>query len=120
MRCCTVWINPATAGWTRHQPSGNAVVRAWIRPGDGSPIDPFWLLVAGDAPPPVTFDLGIRGWVPTVTLDAQIRSLPRQGWLIAEQSATLVADGWLDETCNLWDETGRLVASIRQLAGYRE
>jgi hypothetical protein len=96
------------------------VVRAWIRPDDGAAIDPFWLLVAGDAPPPVTFDLGIRGWVPTVTLDAHIRQLPQQGWLIAEQTAKLVADGWLDETCNLWDETGRLVASVRQLAGYRE
>jgi acyl-CoA thioesterase len=113
-------LDPATAGWTRHEPSGHAVVRAWIRPDDGAAIDPFWLLVAGDAPPPVTFDLGIRGWVPTVTLDAHIRQLPQQGWLIAEQTARLVADGWLDETCNLWDETGRLVASVRQLAGYRE
>jgi acyl-CoA thioesterase len=113
-------LDPATAGWTIGQASGNAVVRAWIRRADGGELDPYWLLIAGDGPPPVTFDLGIRGWVPTVTLDAQIRSLPHPGWLIAEQSSQLVAGGWLDETCNLWDETGRLVASVRQLAGYRE
>ena len=113
-------LDPATAGWMRRSPSGGGVIRAWIRRADEGPIDPYWLLVAGDAPPPVTFDLGIRGWVPTVTLDAHIRSLPAPGWLIAEQSARLVAGGWLDETCNLWDETGRLVASVRQLAGYRE
>ncbi len=58
--------------------------------------------------------------MPTVTLDAHIRALPAPGWLIAEQSAQVVAGGWLDETCTLWDETGRLVASVRQLAGYRE
>jgi acyl-CoA thioesterase len=113
-------LDPATTGWIRKEPTGQGVVRAWIRPGDGSPIDPYWLLIAGDAPPPVTFDLGLRGWVPTITLDAHIRALPAPGWLIAEQKAQVVGGGWLDETCTLWDETGRLVASLRQLAGYRE
>jgi acyl-CoA thioesterase len=113
-------LDPATAGWMKGKPSGHGVVRGWIRRADGGPIDPYWLLIAGDAPPPVTFDLGIRGWVPTVTLDAHIRSLPAPGWLIAEQGARLISGGWLDETCHLWDERGRLVASVRQLAGYRE
>jgi hypothetical protein len=113
-------LDPATAGWMRREPTGEAVVRAWIQRGDGGVIDPYWLLIAGDAPPPVTFNLSLRGWVPTVTLDAHVRSLPAPGWLIAEQSAQLVGGGWLDETCNLWDSTGRLVASVRQLAGYRE
>ena len=49
--------------------------------------------------------------MPTVTLDAHIRALPAPGWLIAEQKAQVVGGGWLDETCTLWDETGRLVAS---------
>jgi acyl-CoA thioesterase len=68
----------------------------------------------------VTLELAIKGWVPTVTLDAHVRSLPAPGWLIAEQSAQLVGGGWLDETCNLWDEQGTLVASVRQLAAYRD
>jgi acyl-CoA thioesterase len=113
-------LDPATTGWIRHEPTGQGVVRGWIRRADSGPIDPFWMLIIGDAPPPVTFDLGLRGWVPTITLDAHIRALPAPGWLIAEQKAQVVGGGWLDETCTLWDETGRLVASLRQLAGYRE
>lgn len=113
-------LDPSTTGWLRHQPSGHGVVRGWIRRADGGELDPFWLLIAGDAPPPVTLDLGVKGWVPTVTLDAHVRSLPAAGWLIAEQSAQLVAGGWLDETCTLWDERGTIVASVRQLAAYRD
>ena len=30
-----------------------------------------------------------------------------------------LADGWLDEECELWDSNGRLVAQARQLAAYR-
>ncbi len=113
-------MDPATSAWMRREPSGNAVIRAWIRRADDGPNDPYWLLIAGDALPPVTFDLGITGWVPTVTMDAHIRRLPAGGWLIAEQTAQVVAGGWLDETCTLWDETGAVVATVRQLAGYRE
>jgi acyl-CoA thioesterase len=113
-------LDPATTGWLRHEPSGRALVRGWIRRADGATLDPHWLLIAGDAPPPVTLELAIKGWVPTVTLDAHVRSLPAPGWLIAEQSAQLVGGGWLDETCNLWDEQGTLVASVRQLAAYRD
>jgi hypothetical protein len=113
-------MDPATTGWLRHEPSGHAVIRGWIQRADQGEFDPYWLLIAGDAPPPVTFDLGIRGWVPTVTLDAHIRAQPTPGWLRFEQTSQLVSGGWLDETCNLWDESGALVASVRQLAGYRE
>ncbi len=113
-------LDPLTTGWLRRQPSGNAVVRGWLRWADHSEFDSYGLLIAGDVPPPTTLDLGIRGWVPTVMLDAHIRSLPVPGWLAVEQTSQLVGGGWLDETCNLWDETGALVASIRQLAGYRE
>ena len=113
-------LDPATTGWLRHEPSGHAVVRGWIRRADGEEFDPLWLLIAGDAPPPSTLDLGIKGWVPTVTLDAHVRSLPAPGWLVVEQKSELVSGGWLDETCSLWDSTGRLVASVRQLASYRE
>ncbi len=113
-------FDPATARWMQHQPSGEGLIRGWLRRLDGEPFDPAWLLIAGDALPPVTFDLGLRGWVPTVTLDAHIRALPAPGWLIAEQRAQVVGGGWLDETCTLWDSTGALVASVRQLAGYRE
>jgi acyl-CoA thioesterase len=84
--------------------------------------DPFALpdlLVLADALPPVTFDLGVPGWVPTVELTVLVRGVPADGWLVAEQTAELLQDGWLDEECRIWDSRGRLVCQARQLAGYR-
>ena len=69
--------------------------------------------------PPVTFDLGLAGWVPTVELTVHLRGLPAPGWVRAVQWATLLQDGWLDEECLIWDSRDRLVAQARQLAGYR-
>jgi hypothetical protein len=36
-----------------------------------------------------------------------------------EHRGHLLEDGWLDETCDVWDSRGRLVCQARQLAGYR-
>jgi hypothetical protein len=69
--------------------------------------------------PPVTFNFGLLGWVPTVSLDMHLRRLPTGGWLKAVQRAALIGDNWLDETCDLYDEAGHLVGSARQFAGYR-
>lgn len=121
-------LDPATTGWASGRPSHVAELRGWLRPdpetdpasiGPDGAVDPTWLLVAGDALPPVTFGFGMLGWVPTVSLDMHVRSLPAGGWLKAVQRAQLIADNWLDETCDLYDESGRLVGSARQFAGYR-
>ena len=114
-------LDPATTGWIRHEPSGQGVVRGWIRRADGAPIDPYWLLIVGDAPPPVTFDLGHRGWVPTVTLDAHIRALPAPGLARSSsrrRSWSPAAGSTRPAPCGT--RPARLVASVRQLAGYRE
>jgi hypothetical protein len=121
-------LDPATTGWAVGRPGHVAEMRGWLRPDpetdpgsigpDGVP-DPRWLLIAGDALPPLTFNFGMLGWVPTVSLDMHLRTLPSGGWLKAVQRAQLIADNWLDETCDLYDEAGRLVGSARQFAGYR-
>ena len=67
----------------------------------------------------MTFALGLRGWVPTVELTVHVRARPAPGWLRLVQRAQLLQDGWLDETCEIWDSAGRLVAQGHQLAGYR-
>ena len=100
-------------------PAGVAEVRAWLRRDDGDDASMLDLLVFADALPPVTFDLGLMGWVPTVELTVLLRALPAPGWVRAVQRARLLQDGWLDEECELWDSEGRLVAQARQLAGYR-
>lgn len=77
------------------------------------------LLVLADAMPPVTLDMGLAGWVPTIELTVIVRDLPAPGWLALEQRARLMQDGWIDEECDIWDSRGRLVCQARQLAGYR-
>jgi len=101
-------------------PGGSAAeARGWLRRADGADASPLDLLVFADALPPVTFGLGLTGWVPTVELTAYLRALPAPGWVRGVQRARLMQDGWLDEDVELWDSTGRLVCQARQLAGYR-
>jgi hypothetical protein len=114
-----VRFDPVTAMWAVGAPAGRAEVRAWIRRDDGNDPSLLDLLVFADALPPVTFDLGLMGWVPTLELTVLIRALPAPGWIRAVQKARLLQGGWLDEECELWDSNDRLVAQARQLAGYR-
>lgn len=111
-------LDPAAPGWLG-EPTGEAEIRAWIRLADGREVDPLALVCLADALPPVTACLGLRGWAPTVELTVYVRAVPAPGWLRIVQRAQVVADGWLDETCEIWDSTDRLVAQGFQLAGYR-
>jgi len=111
-------LDPSAAGWMA-APSERAEVRGWARYASGRTVDPLALLCLADALPPVTFALGRTGWVPTVELTVHVRARPAPGWLRLVQRARLLADGWLDEECEIWDSTDRLVAQGHQLAGYR-
>ena len=102
------------------QAEARAEVRAWVRAVDGREPDPLMLLTVADALPPVTFDLGITGWVPTLELTVLVRAVPVPGWLRVVQRARLIHGGWLDEECEVWDSADQLVAQSRQLAAYRE
>ena len=112
-------IDMATAQWVAGKPARQAVVQGWMRRDDGADASPLDLLVFADAMPPVTFDLGLMGWVPTLELTVHVRGRAAPGWLRVVQRATLLRDGWLDEECEIWDSTDRLVTQARQLAGYR-
>jgi hypothetical protein len=109
-------LDPATAGWAVGRPSGEPVMRAWVRLTDGSAPDPFVLLLFADVLPPTAWSIGLMGWAPTVQLQVLVRALPAPGWCLVEASASEVAGGWLDEDYRIWDSTGRLVAQSRQLA----
>ena len=113
-------MDPASAQWAVGRPQGQAEVRGWMRRADGADAAPLDLLVFADAMPPVTFDLGLFGWVPTLELTVLLRGLPAPGWVKVVQRARLLRDGWLDEECEIWDSADRLVVQARQLAGYRE
>jgi len=109
-------LDPATAGWAVGRPSGEPVMRGWVRLNDGSAPDPFSLLLFADVLPPASWSIGLLGWAPTVQLQVLVRALPAPGWCLVEASASEVAGGWLDEDYRIWDSTGRLVAQSRQLA----
>jgi len=109
-------LDPATAGWASGRPSGEPVLRAWVRFADGRDPDPLALLLFADALPPTAFAMGILGWAPTVQLQVLVRALPAPGWCLVEARSSEMAGGWIDEDYRIWDSTGRLVAQSRQLA----
>jgi hypothetical protein len=116
---CDLRLDPAVLGFASGRPSGSADLRGWVSFSDDGPIDPLALLFFLDALPPATFELAQTGWVPTLSLTAYVRSRPAPGRLRIRQRAHAVDDGRVDESCEIWDSSGRLVGQATQLAGIR-
>lgn len=114
-----VRVDPASAGFAVGRPSGRGLIRAWLRMRDGRQPDVAMLPYAVDALMPVSFDLGMAGWAPTLELTGQVLGRPAPGWLLVELSTDTVVGDLLVEDAAVWDSTGRLVARSRQLAGVR-
>ena len=113
-------LDPATTRWAHREPAGRAESRGWLQMLTQG-WDPLLAqFILADAPPPVTFDLGMFGWVPTLQLQVLLRRQVRPGWQLVRQHALVVGDGLLDEDCTLWDTDGRVTVQARQLAAYRE
>ncbi len=111
-----VRLDPATAGWAVGAPSGKGEMRGWFGLADGRDADPLSLLLAVDALPPTSFELGLKGWTPTVELTAHIRCRPAPGPLRVSITTRNLAGGFLEEDAEVWDSADRLVAQSRQLA----
>ncbi|MCU1363450.1 MAG: acyl-CoA thioesterase [Acidimicrobiaceae bacterium] len=109
-------LDPAVTGFWDGQLSSTAEVRGWLRLEGEDSWDAQSLLFAGDALPPATLPLGSSGWVPTVQLTSYVRRVPKSEWLRGRQLAVVIADGLVDQRCELFDETGQMVASSTQLA----
>lgn len=114
-----VRVDPATIGFAVGRPTHRGVIRAWLRMRDGREPDAALLPLAVDALMPVSFDLGVPGWAPTIELTGQLLGRPAAGWLLAELTTDTVVGDLLIEDAVVWDSTGRLVARSRQLAGVR-
>lgn len=112
-------LDPATLGWALGAPSGKGEMRSWFGLADGRDADPFSLLLAVDALPPTAFEMGLKGWVPTVELTAHIRCRPAPGPLRVAITTRNLAGGFLEEDAEVWDSADRLVAQSRQLARAR-
>jgi acyl-coenzyme A thioesterase PaaI-like protein len=114
-----VRLEPGSGGFTRGQPAGRGELRGWLALPDGEAFDPASLLFAVDAYPPATFDIEFTGWVPTLELTVYVRALPAPGPVRVLQRAQLIDAQRVDESCFIWDRTGRLVAHGSQLAAIR-
>ncbi len=114
-----VRLDPAVLGFAVGRPSGRGELRGWIDFADGRPADPLGLLFFLDALPPATFELAPTGWVPTLSLSAYVRAWPAPGPLRIRQAVHSVHHDRIDETCELWDSRGQLVAQATQLAAIR-
>ena len=112
-------LEPASVGFTKARPSGRGELRGWLALPDAEPFDPVSLLFAVDAYPPATFDIELSGWVPTLELTVYVRALPAPGPLRVLQRAQLIDAQRVDESCFVWDQTGRIVAHGTQLAAIR-
>ena len=115
-----VHMDPATMDWTRGISGGGVgELRGWVQFADGRPIDALSLQYLIDCFPPATFPLASVGWVPTVQLTCYVRSLPAPGPVRIRQRVQVIEGGFVDEVCEIWDATGKLVAHGTQLAKVR-
>jgi len=112
-------LEPDSSGFTTGMPSGRGELRGWLALPEDEPFEPISLLFAVDAFPPATFDIEFSGWVPTLELTVYVRALPAPGPMRVLQRAQLIDARRVDESCYVWDRTGRLVAHSSQLAGIR-
>lgn len=107
-------LEPESSGLMTGRPSGRGDLRGWLRlPGEEG-FDCISLLYAVDAFPSAMFDIEIT-WVSTVALTAYVRAIPAPGPVRIVCRARLADPQWIDETCDVWDGTGRLVAQATQL-----
>ncbi|MEU8521630.1 thioesterase family protein [Streptomyces sp. NPDC048577] len=109
-------LDPATVGWAVGAPSGKGEMRGWFGLADGREPDALSLLLTVDAMPPTAFELGLKGWTPTVELTTHIRCRPAPGPLRVSITTRNLAGGFLEEDAEVWDSADRLVAQSRQLA----
>ncbi|MFE6776770.1 thioesterase family protein [Streptomyces sp. NPDC057702] len=111
-----VRLSPGCVGWIFDSPARAGRFDGWVRLADGQQPDPMVLLVAAHALPPISFDFGHVGWLPTVQLTAHIRDRPAPGWLQVRTSTRVACDQSVVEDAEVWDARGSLVVQSRQFA----
>jgi len=111
-------LRPVDAGFRAGRPSGSAEIHGWFELPDDQPIDAFGLLMATDAFAPVVFNRSEFpvGWSPTLELTVHVRGVPAPGPLRCRFFSRFIENGMFDESGEIWDSAGALVAHSRQLA----
>jgi hypothetical protein len=109
-------VDPESSGIMTGRPSGQGQLRGWLKLLGEESFDPISLLYAIDAFPPATFDTDFGCWMSTVEMTAYVRAIPAPGPVRILSRVRLIDPQWVDQTCDVWDGTGRLVAQATQLA----
>jgi len=107
--------DPASVSWVKGRPSGQPRIAAWVRPADGS-IDRHLLPVLCDALPSTAYDMGVPPPVPTIELTVHQFGVAADGWVSGLWSSRHMAEGLMEESSEIWDSSGRLVALSHQVA----
>lgn len=109
-------IPTSVAGGALGNPTGEPEIGGTIAFADGRPPDLLALPVFADGFAPVAFNLGYPSWTPTLELTIHFWNHPAPGPVTVWLHTDVVEGGYHDETGDLWDAEGRLVARSRQLA----
>lgn len=112
-------LDPRTTGFLRGAPSGEGRISGWAALDSGEPWTTEGLLVVLDVLPPATFDMGVLGWSPTMSLSAHVVADPAPGPLRVTQWVEHAGADRMHESCRVWDPAGRLVGHAHQLAAIR-
>lgn len=108
---------PATvAGGALGNPTGDPEIGGTIAFSDGRPPDLLAVPVFADGFAPVAFNLGHAAWTPTLELTIHLWNHPAPGPITVWLHTDVVVGGYHDESGDLWDAEGRLVARSRQVA----
>jgi acyl-coenzyme A thioesterase PaaI-like protein len=108
-------VDRESSGMIDRRPSGRGRLTGWLALL-GEDFDPISLLYAIDAFPPATWDTDAGCWMSTIEMTAYVRAVPAPGPLRVVSRTRLVDPPWVDQTCEIRDGTGRLVAQASQLA----
>lgn len=107
---------PEASAWTAGQFCTQPRVSVWLRFADGRELDTLALIGPADMAPPVCFAQGRFGWAPTMHLQVGVFAQPTGQWLLADLHGSPYDGPFVAEDCDMWDESGQLVARSRQLA----
>lgn len=114
-------VDPGTSGFLDGAPSGRGEIRTWWSSRQPRVPDAGLLLVALDAMPPCTFDLGRPiGASPTVSLEARFYGGPGPddpgtGPFLVRQQVLTAGPVTADQADEVWDTSGRLLATATQI-----
>ncbi len=112
-------MDPPSLGFLTGHPTGEGRLSGWVELDTREPWSPIGLLVALDVLPPASFDLGLTGWSPTMSLTAHVHAVPAPGPLRVTQWVDHLVGERMHETCRVWDATDRMVGQATQLAAVR-